>query len=596
MATVFKPTRTYPLQPNPEIIEKDGRPHVRMKDKGKVVTYPMTKDGAKYLKPGKRWYVEYRDGNGIVQRAKGFTDKKATEGLASELERKAERARVGYHDPAEEHARRTLANHLKDYAAALDGKGNTADHTRQTVARVAALFSGCGFVFPPDVTVGKAVEWLNALRRPGLDTVTIPPGQTEFTPAAVASLLGISGAAVRAAVKLHKLPATGQGKARRFPRATVEALVGRMTRGRGPETVNHYVRAVRGFLRWMVRVNRIGSNPLDSLTLLNARVDIRRSRRELTADELRELLTAARDSARAYRGLTGPDRFHLYLTAAGTGFRARALSNLTPDDFDLVGDSPTVTLAARFNKSRKPKVQPLPPDVAEQLRVYLAGRPGDQPVWGGTWAKDKRGAEMIRGDLETAGIPYSVEGPDGPEYADFHALRHSYLTLGGRSGIDLRTLQELAGHSKPELTARYSHRRIYDLTGAVGKFPNFLPPDAGSEVVEQRATGTDGPILCAGAHRIPVEGSAQKTGLESPIRTGSDVVPDVVPDVGTGGADRQRSAPKSTFRLVGGSAGELTQTQRNRPVSTNRHQPAAVCTSEDDGTRTRNHRIDSPVL
>ena len=58
---------------------------------------------------------------------------------------------------------------------------------------------------------------------------------------------------------------------------------------------------------------------------------------------------------------------------------------------------------------------------------------------------------MLRIDLDAAGIPYAVEGPDGPEYADFHALRHSYLTLGGRSGIDLRTLQELAGHRNPNL-------------------------------------------------------------------------------------------------------------------------------------------------
>ena len=87
---------------------------------------------------------------------------------------------------------------------------------------------------------------------------------------------------------------------------------------------------------------------------------------------------------------------------------------------------------------------------------------------------------------------------DGPLYADFHALRHSYLTLGGRAGIDLRTLQELAGHSTPVLTARYSHRRLYDLAGAVEKLPRFLPvggTDAESPRV--RATGTDGPAVLA---------------------------------------------------------------------------------------------------
>ena len=203
------------------------------------------------------------------------------------------------------------------------------------------------------------------------------------------------------------------------------------------------------------------------------------------------MFVAARDSERSFRGLTGTDRFFLYLTAAGTGFRAIALANLIPIDFDLNANSPTVTLAARFNKSRKLKVQPLPPDVANALCDYLKDRPSNTAVWGGTWARDHRGAEMIRIDLEAAGIAYSVEGPDGPEYADFHALRHSFLTLGGRSGIDLRTLQELAGHSKPELTARYSHRRLYDLAGAVDMLPNLVPSMMPQLVeIPLRMTGT----------------------------------------------------------------------------------------------------------
>src|SRR6476660_4019125 len=85
---------------------------------------------------------------------------------------------------------------------------------------------------------------------------------------------------------------------------------------------------------------------------------------------------------------------------------------------------------------------------------------------------------MLRCHLEAAGIAYAVDGPDGPLFADFHSLRHSYLSLGSRAGIDLRTLQELAGHSTPALTARYSHRRLADLAGALGRLPGFLPAPA----------------------------------------------------------------------------------------------------------------------
>jgi hypothetical protein len=234
----------------------------------------------------------------------------------------------------------------------------------------------------------------------------------------------------------------------------------------------------------------------------------------------------------------------------------------------LDGPAPVVTLPARFNKSGKTKVQPLPPDVAERLRVYLSGRPSDSPVWGGTWAEQHRGAEMIRGDLEAAGIPYVVEGPDGPEYADFHALRHSYLTLGGRAGIDLRTLQELAGHSKPELTARYSHRRLYDLTGAVGKLPSIFPHDAGAVSETLRATGTDG---------------------------GRAAVPGAVPGAVRGGADRQRSAGIGGFGLVRAGTGYAMEPREMQGAGASRHRPALIRTNEDDGTRTRNHRIDRPV-
>ena len=163
--------------------------------------------------------------------------------------------------------------------------------------------------------------------------------------------------------------------------------------------------------------------------------------------------------------------------AAGTGFRANALANLTPADFDLDTDSPTVTLAARFNESGELKVQPLTPDVAAALPAYFDGRPADASIWGGTWARDRRGAEMLRGDLVAA-------------------------------GIDLRTLQELAGHSKPERTDRYSHRRLYDLTDAVGKLPNLVPPGPGDTAIPLRMTGTDGD---SGAVPGAVEGAFGRT-------------------------------------------------------------------------------------
>ena len=101
-------------------------------------------------------------------------------------------------------------------------------------------------------------------------------------------------------------------------------------------------------LRWTI-AKRATSNPLDTLSLLNTCTDVRRGRRELAVDELRLLLDATLKSQWTFRGLTGRDRFHLYLTASTTGFRARALAHLTPADFDFNESGPTVTLPARYN-------------------------------------------------------------------------------------------------------------------------------------------------------------------------------------------------------------------------------------------------------
>ena len=320
------------------------------------------------------------------------------------------------------------------------------------------MLSACGFVVASDVDPGKVSAWLADLRRPGR-IAELPPGEV-FSSSDVAKLLGIGTDAVRRFVARHRLPTVGNGPARRLPRTTVQAIAERASQGNGPATINHYTRAVRGFFRWLVKLKRIGSDPLDSLPLVNASVDVRRARRELTGDELRELLTGTRASESTFRGLTGEDRFFLYLVASSTGFRERALSNLTPADFDLDAAGPVVTLAARFAKNRKTKVQPIPADVAAALRDHLAEKPSTALVWPGTWASGCMGVEMFRRDLEAVGIAYAVEGPDGPEYADFHSLRHTYLTMLGRHGVDLRTVQELAGHSTPLLTARYSHRRL----------------------------------------------------------------------------------------------------------------------------------------
>jgi integrase len=487
MPRVFRKVYTRPIPLDAERVTQKGKPAVRFRDAGgKSVVAFLTKRGDRCRMASPTWYGTV-DGEQVPL----CTNKTAAELMLAELVKKAEMGRQGISDPYEDHRLKPLAEHLADYHLELEARGNSPRYVALVVSRLSDLLSGCGFRLIPDLSAGRVMEWLADLRRHGRPLPPLPPGQEWFAPREAARLLGVGGASIRAAVSRHRLAAEGQGPSRRYPRATVEALRERAVRGASAQTSNYYLSHLKSFCRWLVRERRMGQSPVAHLQPGNERTDRRHDRRELDADELRRLLTATQDSDDTIRGLSGRDRYHLYATACGTGFRASALASLTPESFDLSGELPAVTLAARHAKNRKTKVQPIPPELADLLRDYLSERPAGQPVWGGTWARDRKGAVLMRHDLATAGIPYVVDGPDGPLFADFHSLRHSYLTLGGRAGIDLRTLQELAGHSTPILTARYSHRRLYDLAGAVEKLPRLLPDDA--PTVALLATGTEGP-------------------------------------------------------------------------------------------------------
>lgn len=151
-----------------------------------------------------------------------------------------------------------------------------------------------------------------------------------------------------------------------------------------------------------------------------------------------------------------------------------------------------MTVEAAYTKNRKLAEIPLRSDLAVRLSDYLRQRPRptlsiDQApkiVWPGTWTDDA--ADMIRIDLAAATIPYAVDGKD----YDFHSLRHQFITGLALAGVSLRAAQELARHSKPELTANvYTHLSIKDTAADVER---LNPVPTGERPQRQQATGTDG--------------------------------------------------------------------------------------------------------
>ncbi len=393
-------------------------------------------------KKSKTWWIRYYTPDGVRHKVAGYPDKKATESKAAELERRGIRLAEGIIEPSDVHAKRPLAEHAKDFIAYLEGKGNVVGYVSASRFRLTAILDGCRFVKIGDVQASAIVDFLAGLR----------------------------------------------------------------DKGKSAKTLNDYVATAKGFTRWLHQDKRSAMDPLAGLSrFANPNTDVRHARRDLATDELRRLLDATRTSRRMFRKLSGIDRHALYLTACATGFRVSELASMTPDSFKLDGDAPTATVQAACTKNRKLAVQPLPVDVAEALRGYLASKPAGALVWSGTWTV--KAAKMIRGDLKQARKEWlqsfqnarqrseaeqsdflAYQDAEG-RYVDFHALRHSFITMIGKAGVSPREHQDLARHSSYALTSRYSHSRFYDLAAAVQALP--IPTD-GRESKSLPATGTDG--------------------------------------------------------------------------------------------------------
>jgi integrase len=287
------------------------------------------------------------------------------------------------------------------------------------------------------------------------------------------------------------------------PSAIQRVVASVKAEGKSLQTCNDTLRAIKQFSRWLLRDGRAREDVLAFLTGYNVALDRRHDRRALTDEELARLIMAAEEGL-PFRGMTGEDRAILYRTAVGTGFRANELRSLTPESFDLDRDTPLVTVQAAYSKHRRKDVQPIRSDLAKVLQRWLEGRPMGRPVFE---AMPQKTSEMIRHDLALAKRKWvdEVQTPEEQKQrqessflayrdsaglvADFHALRHTYISRLVASGANVKVAQELARHSSPLLTlGRYAHVQLLDQARALDALPDIQTTRA--NVVARAATGT----------------------------------------------------------------------------------------------------------
>lgn len=129
------------------------------------------------------------------------------------------------------------------------------------------------------------------------------------------------------------------------------------------------------------------------------------------------------------------------------GLRRGEVLNLEPKDLNLERGS----LHVREGKWGKERLLPLPQSIYPLLKEYIHFYQPNTYLFEGQKSDQYSPtsvAKIVQRAAKNAGIHQHVTP---------HMLRHSYATHLLEKGVDMRYIQELLGHSKPETTMIYTH-------------------------------------------------------------------------------------------------------------------------------------------
>lgn len=269
----------------------------------------------------------------------------------------------------------------------------------------------------------------------------------------------------RRIVTLYVLPHLGEKIVAKLKPAHVAEWVANLRRAGGqearalsPKTVRHAFALLNAIIRWAVRMQLAGRNVCEAVTAPSASPS---EAKALTSDEVRRLLTEARDS-----------RWSAFVTLAlTTGARRGELCGLSWGDVDLESGVVTIRrslsqtkarVVLKGTKSGKSRALPLSRHAVEALRRQRATQAADRLRAGSAYLDE---GALFTDELGRRLTPKAatnafarVAGKAKISTTRLHDLRHTAATTLLVGGADVRTTAGVLGHSTPNVTlATYAH-------------------------------------------------------------------------------------------------------------------------------------------
>jgi len=232
-----------------------------------------------------------------------------------------------------------------------------------------------------------------------------------------------------------------------------------------PASIARKTSALRQFFKFCCLERRLTENPAENL---EAPRQGQRLPKNLSTEDVTKLLAAA-DAGLSYSSDERADAFRardraiLYLLYA-TGLRISELTSLTPHDIDLQMGYLRVK-----GKGGKERIAPFATIAGDHLRNWIeTHRSSLKPATDHVFI-NHRGFALTRQSvwktLKELALQAGISTTLSP-----HKLRHSFATHLLQSGMNLRSLQMLLGHSDLSTTQIYAHVTPEHLKSAHKKY------------------------------------------------------------------------------------------------------------------------------
>ena len=246
-------------------------------------------------------------------------------------------------------------------------------------------------------------------------------------------------------------------------------------------TYNGRVCVLREIFRTLATKAGLDEDPWEGVRM---RPDDCHSRRELTLEELKRLLAAAKKIGLAEGDNGGLEWHTLLLIGIYTGLRLGDCCRLDWSQINIAEGVIQVIPAKTRRHHQRMVTIPIHRALGAALLEAQSPLPNPQSLSGPVlptiaeiYSRSRyRVSDQLSRIFRAANITTSVkiEGRHRktPE-ATFHSLRHSFVSFAANAGVPLHIVQSIVGHESTAMTRHYYHESIDSLKLAVNAIPSL---------------------------------------------------------------------------------------------------------------------------